>query len=76
MPGENFQPEAEKLPLSDDTREFLITQLNISYRNGTPLSIAIQEFELCNITRRERDSMILQSDYNLDDKTVSVLTLF
>ena len=66
----------EKRPLEERDREHLIYALDTAYTNQEPNGAMIYIFDDFEITKAQRNEIILASDYKNDDKLVSMLTLF
>lgn len=66
----------EKKPLEDRDREYIILHLDAACQRMEPLAMHVSIFEEYDITRAQRNQMILESDYGLDEDLVSTLVLF
>jgi len=66
----------EKRELKESDREFIIHALDQSYQSREHLSSCLHLFEAFDITRAQRNEMILASDFAMDEDLVSALVLF
>lgn len=74
---ENGLPLFEKTSLTEGEREYLIHILDNGYQQKEPLALHLHIFtEYPFLTRQDRNKIILESDYRLDDDLVSMLVLF
>ena len=70
----NNTNEKRKLEFRD--RENCIFILDSGYQCQEPLSMHAHIFDEFDLTRSERNAIILESDYNRDSDLVSTLLLF
>jgi hypothetical protein len=66
----------EKKPLEARDREFIIFSLDKAYEMCEPLASQLFLFEDFEITRAERNQLILESEFRNDEKLVSTIILF
>jgi hypothetical protein len=66
----------EKKPLEQRDREFIIFSLDKAYEMCEPLASQMFLFDDFDITRAERNKLILESEYRNDEKLVSTIILF
>ncbi|WEM34382.1 hypothetical protein [Xanthomonas phage X1] len=66
----------EKRALEPRDREYIIFVLDGAYAHGESLSEHLHLFDEFEITRAQRNEVILASDFGQDEDLVSAITLF
>ncbi len=66
----------EKPELTPADREYIINVLDQAYQMAEPLAKHMAIFDNYKISRPERNAIILETDYALDEELVAALLLF